>query len=185
MQPGCKGILHKYGVDRELFILAVRTPRQVGRRRSSKIRRRGHGKPAVVGSLNSTGYGTMTGAHARFCGWSDILRKCAGLGGPSSDRIAPVDKSSMNMRIRTRSSPDCLVGRACHGCRVRGGCRRPHGGARCAATGDIGWGGSIHMEIDRPTDSCYQFSMQRQVEHRKIRCRKRQAATATGRRRRK
>ena len=53
----------------------------------------------MVRSLNSTAFGTMTDARTRFCRWSEEPRKCAGLGGPSPDRIADRDERSINIRI--------------------------------------------------------------------------------------
>ena len=52
----------------------------------------------MVWSVSSSGYGTITGAGARFCGCSDESSKCAGLGAPSSVRIAHPGKTSKNNR---------------------------------------------------------------------------------------
>ena len=54
-----------------------------------------------VESLNSTDYGTMTGARARFFGWIEETRKCNRLGWPSSDRAALVGKTSIKTRTNT------------------------------------------------------------------------------------
>ena len=86
----------------------IRFPRQGDLRRTSKIRRRGHGKPAVVWSLNPTAFGTMTGSRARCCGWSDKLRKCTGLGGHQYVRTALVgNKHKQGLRARAVSLTPC------------------------------------------------------------------------------
>ena len=72
--------------------------------RGAETRRRGHGKPAVVGSLNSTAFGMMTGVRARSCGWSDESRKSAGLGGPSQDQTAQVGKTGINDYLRAAAA---------------------------------------------------------------------------------
>ena len=56
--------------------------------------------PGVVESLNSTGYGTMTGVRAFLGGWCDESRKFAGLGGTMSERTASVDMT----RIYTKKT---------------------------------------------------------------------------------
>ena len=51
----------------------------------------------MVGSLNSTAFGLMTGARTRFGRWSEESRKCAELVGASPYRIADPDETSINI----------------------------------------------------------------------------------------